>query len=285
MKTLAFMHRNDSRFAVGDFAPVLSVLSHYDFGNTISPFLLLDHLGPGRLQPNSSKKGVNEHPHRGFETVTLVFDGEVEHRDSTGNGGVIHAGDVQWMTAAKGILHEEFFSEAFRARGGRFEMVQLWVNLPAASKMSAPSYQGLTSSEIPVVKLGNEAGQVRVIAGEFQDVTGPAKTHTRIGMFDAQIAAGHEVVFDAAAGDTVIVFLRSGRLQFGVDEFLEEQGVAVMSCREADFALTAVEPSQCLVLIGEPLNEPINGHGPFVMNTYDEVLQAYEDIKHDRFLD
>lgn len=163
-------------------------------------------------------------------------------------------------------------------------MVQLWVNLPAASKMSAPSYQGLTSSEITVVKLGNEAGQVRVIAGKFHGVTGSAKTHSRIGMLDVQIAAGHEVVFGAAAGDTVIVFLRSGRLQFGADEFLEEQGVAVMSSREADFALTAVELSQCLVLIGEPLNEPINGHGPFVMNTYDEVLQAYEDIKHDRFL-
>lgn len=282
MKSLAFMHRNDTRFAVGDFSPVLSVFSHYELGNTISPFLLLDHIGPGRLQPSSRRKGVHEHPHRGFETVTIVYAGEVEHRDSTGSGGIIRAGDVQWMTAAGGILHEEFFSEAFTQRGGRFEMVQLWVNLPARNKMDAPAYQSLASADIPTQVLPDGAGSVRVIAGHFADAAGPARTHTRMNILDVQMRAGHEVVFATAVGDTALVFLRSGRLQFAPDEQLEVDGMAVMSSREADFAVTALEDSHALVLTGAPINEPINGHGPFVMNTYEEVLQAFEDLKQGR---
>jgi len=140
MKSLAFIHRNDTRFAIGDFYPALSVFSYQELGNTTSPFLLLDHLGPGRLEPKSNKKGVHEHPHRGFETVTFVFAGELEHQDSIGNGGVIGQGDVQWMTAASGIQHIEQFSPKFREQGGYFEMVQLWVNLPAKDKMSTPHY-------------------------------------------------------------------------------------------------------------------------------------------------
>ena len=283
MKSLAFMHRNDTRFAVGDFSPVLSVFSHYELGNTISPFLLLDHIGPGLLQPSSQRKGVHEHPHRGFETVTIVYAGEIEHRDSTGAGGIIRAGDVQWMTAAAGILHEEFFSDAFTQRGGRFELVQLWVNLPAASKMSAPGYQSLVSTAIPIIELPADGGSVRVIAGHFNETAGPARTHTRMSILDVQIRAGHEVTFKTEAGDTALVFLRSGSLQFLPDERLEADGLAVMSSRERDFVVTAIENSQLLVLIGEPLNEPINAHGPFVMNSYNEVLQGFEDLKGGRF--
>lgn len=298
MKSLAFMHRNDARGAVGDFSPVLSVFSHYDFGNTISPFLLLDHIGPGQLLPSSRRKGVNEHPHRGFETVTMVYAGEIEHQDSTGGGGVIETGDVQWMTAASGIVHRELFSEAFTQRGGRFEMVQLWVNLPAADKMGPAGYQSLTRATIPAVNLpdgsgtaggpagGSARGTVRVIAGQFNGISGPASTHTRMSVLDVELPAGQAATFDTEAGDTALVFLRSGRLQFTADAaqdgVLEEEGLAVMSSREAGFAVTALEDSQFLVLTGEPLNEPVNGHGPFVMNSYEEILQAYDDLKQGR---
>lgn len=160
LKTLAFLHRNDSRFAVGDFYPVLSIFSHYELGNTVSPFLLLDHLGPGVLKPTQLRKGVSDHPHRGFETVTLMFQGELEHRDSSGGGGIIAEGDVQWMTAASGVMHQEIFSEAFSRQGGAFEMLQLWVNLPAKDKMNPPRYQRLRAAHIPKIMLADDAGYV-----------------------------------------------------------------------------------------------------------------------------
>ncbi|MDZ4297173.1 MAG: pirin family protein [Moraxellaceae bacterium] len=283
MKTVAFIHRNDTRFAVGDFSPVLSVFSHYELGNTVSPFLLLDHIGPGKLRPSSRQKGVNAHPHRGFETVTLVYTGEIEHRDSSGGGGIIAAGDVQWMTAAKGIVHQEFFSEAFTQHGGRFEMIQLWVNLPAKDKMQDPHYQSITTRDIPVFELPNNGGKVRVIAGQFQDLLGPAQTYTPINVFDAQLSAGQNVTFNADAGHTALIFLRSGRLQLAENEVLEEEAMAVMSSREANIAVHALEDSQFIVLTGEPIQEPINAHGPFIMNTHDEIVQAYDDFKSGQF--
>lgn len=282
MKTLAFVQRNDAHFAVGDFAPVLSVFSYHDLGSTITPFLLLDHIGPGRLLPSTRSKGVNDHPHRGFETVTIVYEGEIEHRDSTGGGGIIRAGDVQWMTAAAGIVHRELFSDDFTQRGGRFEMVQLWINLPAADKMGAPGYQSLTRARIPSVELPGATGTVRVIAGQFEGVSGPARTHTRMNVLDVRLHAGHAASFSTRDGDTALVYLVSGRLQFGQDEPLEAQGLAVLSQQGADVTVTALENSRLLVLTGERINEPINGHGPFVMNSYDEILQAYDDVKNGR---
>ena len=284
MKTLAFIHRNDQRFAVGGFSPVLSVLSYYDLGSTVSPFLLLDHIGPGRLLPSYKRQGVNEHPHRGFETVTIVYAGEVEHQDSTGAGGVIRAGDVQWMTAASGIIHRELFSEDFTRHGGPFEMVQLWVNLPAADKMGPAGYQNLTGSAIPIVELSEGAGTVRVIAGDFNGIHGPVRTHTRINVLDVRIQAGQTASFDTEASDTAMIYLLSGRLQFGPDEFMDEQGLAILSQLGAGIRFTALENSRFLVLSGERIDEPINGHGPFVMNTYDEILQAYEDVKNGRLV-
>lgn len=285
MKSLAFIHRNDARFAVGDFYPVLSVFSHYELGSTVSPFLLLDHLGPGKLVPSSKLRGVNEHPHRGFETVTIVYAGELEHRDSSGGGGTIGTGDVQWMTAASGVMHQERFSEAFAKIGGSFEMIQLWVNLPAANKMDAARYQSLTNDSIPQRELADQAGTVRVIAGQFDGVVGPADTHTPMTMLDVVIHAGHEVVFPAKEGDTTLIYLRSGRVQFAADEeLLEEQGMAVMSSHGDSFKITALQQCKLLILTGEPIHEPVNGHGPFVMNTYDEILQAYDDIKTGQFI-
>lgn len=280
MKTLAFQHRNDTRFAVGDFSPVLSVFSYHELGSTVSPFLLLDHIGPGRLLPTARPGGVNAHPHRGFETVTLVFAGELAHRDSHGGGGLVGPGEVQWMTAASGIVHEERFSPAFSARGGPFEMIQLWINLPASHKMIPAAYQHLTVAQVPVVPLPG-GGQVRVVAGRFAQATGPAHTHTRMQLLDATLPAGQSLSVTTEPDDTALVYLRTGQLVVS-GETLDAQGLAVLSSREAGFTVTAREASQLLVLTGQPLDEPINGHGPFVMNTYDEILQAYEDVKAGR---
>ncbi|GAC1376617.1 MAG: pirin family protein [Aquirhabdus sp.] len=279
MKTLAFIHRNDTHFAVGDFSPVLSVFSHYELGNTISPFLLLDHIGPGNLQPLSQRKGVNDHPHRGFETVTIVYKGEIAHKDSKGGGGIVRAGDVQWMTAAAGIVHQEFFSEEFRAQGGAFEMIQLWVNLPAKDKLSTPGYQSLANADIPTIELPDSSGSVRVIAGQFNGISGLAKTHTRINILDVRMRAGKTAVFNAEAGDTALVYLVSGQLQFATEQ-MEASGLAVMSSNESDFSVETLGESHFLVLTGEPLNEPIFGRGPFIMNTFEEILQAFEDSKN-----
>ena len=290
MKTLAFIHRNDTRFAIGDFYPVLSVFSHYELGNTVSPFLLLDHLGPGILKPTNLRKGVSEHPHRGFETVTLIFSGELEHRDSTGGGGIVSAGDVQWMTAGSGVEHKEVFSEAFTKQGGYFEMVQLWVNLPAKDKMNPPRYQSLRKADIPVVELPNTTGILRVIAGAYLDENGevhqgPAKVHSPLNVLDIEIQAGQKVILPAGAGDTTLIYLRSVKAQFQPeDEMLEEQSLAVMSNLEQDFEITAIQQCKLLLLTGKPLQDPINGHRPFVMNTYDEILQAFDDIKNGTFI-
>jgi redox-sensitive bicupin YhaK (pirin superfamily) len=285
MKTLAFIHRNDTRFAIGDFYPVLSVFSHYELGNTVSPFLLLDHLGPGVLKPTNLRKGVSEHPHRGFETVTLIFAGELEHRDSSGGGGIVSTGDVQWMTAASGVEHKEVFSEVFSKTGGYFEMVQLWVNLPAKDKMNPPRYQSLRKANIPVIELLNSAGTVRVIAGHYQGQQGPAKTHSPLHVLDIEIQAGHKVRLPAGAGETTLVYLRTGKALFQAeDEIFEEQGLAVMSSLEQDLEITALQQCKLLLLTGKPLQEPINGHGPFVMNSYAEILEAYDDIKRGTFI-
>ncbi|MFW1940566.1 pirin family protein [Acinetobacter junii] len=284
MKSLAFIHRNDTRFAIGDFYPALSVFSYHELGNTTSPFLLLDHLGPGKLEPKSKKKGVNEHPHRGFETVTFVFSGELQHKDSTGGGGLIKRGDVQWMTAASGIQHIEQFSSEFRESGGPFEMVQLWVNLPAKDKMSAPRYQSLLNEDIPKIILDDQTSYIRVVAGELNQTTGIAKTFTAMNVFDIHLVKDQQITLPAAEGATTLIYLRKGKVQFSSDEeSLEEQAMAVMSSLGTGIQINALENCDLLFLSAQPLNEPINGQGPFVMNSYDEILQAYDDIKTGKF--
>lgn len=284
MKSLAFIHRNDTRFAIGDFYPALSVFSYHELGNTTSPFLLLDHLGPGKLEPKSKKKGVNEHPHRGFETVTFVFAGELQHKDSTGGGGLIKRGDVQWMTAASGIQHIEQFSSEFRESGGPFEMVQLWVNLPAKDKMSAPRYQSLLNEDIPKIILDDQTSYIRVVAGELNQTTGIAKTFTAMNVFDIHLVKDQQITLPAAEGTTTLIYLRKGKVQFSSDEeSLEEQAMAVMSSLGTGVQIKALENCDLLFLSAQPLNEPINGQGPFVMNSYDEILQAYDDIKTGKF--
>lgn len=285
MKTLAFIHRNDTRSAVGDFSPVISVFSHYEFGNTISPFLLLDHLGPGVLKPSFCQKGVSEHPHRGFETVTIMFKGELEHRDSSGGGGIIGAGDVQWMTAASGIMHKEVFSKAFSETGGAFEMLQLWVNLPAKDKMNPPKYQNLSADQIPKIILANDAGYVRVIAGEFAGQQGPAQVHSPMQVYDVYVKQGQKVDLPAQSGETTMLYLRSGRLNIeGSEDECVDHDMVMLSNLGEGVRLTAQRDCAFLYLSAQPLNEPLNGHGPFVMNTYDEILQAFDDIKTENFI-
>lgn len=289
MKKIAFIHEPSSTGPVGDFSPVTSVFSHYELGNTVSPFLLLDHLGPGTLQPTRLRKGVLEHPHRGFETITFVYKGEIEHRDSTGAGGVIQPGDVQWMTAASGVLHEEVFSEAFSKTGGSFELLQLWVNLPSKDKMNPARYQSLSKAMIPRLNLDNDHDNgsfLRVIAGEHLQQKGPALTHTPLQVIDGYFKAGQSHQFDAKEGETTLIYLRSGRMVFeGEDTLLDAQQMAVLTNQGEQVQLTAVQDTQFLYLSGAPLNEPLYGRGYFVMNTFQEVLQAYEDLKNNQFID
>ena len=283
MKKIAFIHEPDSSGAVGDFSPVTSVFSHYQLGNTISPFLLLDHLGPGQLQPTRLRKGVAEHPHRGFETVTIVYKGEIEHRDSTGEGGVIRQGDVQWMTAASGILHEEVFSQTFSEVGGSYEFLQLWVNLPTRDKMNPARYQSLSNDSIPVVKSQNSS--IRVIAGEYSNIQGPALTHTPMNVFDLDLKTGDSMILPAKDGDTTLLYVLRGRIEIAdSDDLVGSQHMAVMTNQGQDVELRVIQDTQLLYLSGQPLNEPLYARGYFVMNQFSEVMQAYEDLKNGTFI-
>ena len=267
---------------VGDGFPVRSLFSYGSLGTQLSPFLLLDYAGPQRFEPATTRRGVGVHPHRGFETVTIVYEGEVEHRDSTGSGGVIGPGDVQWMTAASGILHEEFHSEAFTHHGGQLEMVQLWVNLPARDKMNRPGYQSLLDAQIPSIPLPDGTGQVRVIAGEFDGHKGPASTHTPINLWDIRLAQGASCTLRLPSGHTSAVVVLRGAVQVG-GQPLHQAQMAHLDRSGDELELKADTDAVLLLLGGEPIDEPIAGHGPFVMNTQAEIHQAFEDLESGRF--
>lgn len=268
---------------VGDGFPVRTILSHHRQGEHVSPFLMLDYAGPAKFEPTERRRGVGEHPHRGFETVTVVYDGEVEHRDSTGAGGVIGPGDVQWMTAAAGILHEEFHSEAFARKGGAFEMVQLWVNLSAKDKMAKPGYQTILKADIPTVDLPHDAGALRVIAGAYAGKTGPARTFTDLNVWDAQAKAGKSVLLDIPEGHTLSVLVLAGVIQIDGKEIVREAQMAVLAREGGAIRIEANSDAKILVLTGEPIDEPVASHGPFVMNSEAEIRQAFDDFRSGRF--
>jgi len=268
---------------VGDGFPVRSMFSYDSHGRHLSPFLLLDHAGPAQFAPAVKPRGVGQHPHRGFETVTIVYQGEVDHRDSTGAGGHIGPGDVQWMTAAGGILHEEFHSEAFTRQGGALEMVQLWVNLPARDKMSQPGYQTLMNRDIPVVGLPGNAGQVRVIAGEFNGRRGPARTHTPMDVWDVRLRQQGTATFDLPEGRTLALAVLHGTVQINGGEIVREGQLAHLTREGARVQIEANNDVTLLLLSGEPIDEPIVGYGPFVMNSQAEIRQAIDDFNHGRF--
>lgn len=268
---------------VGNGFPVRSLFSYGDHGRALSPFLLLDHAGPHQFTPTTGRRGVGTHPHRGFETVTIVYDGEVAHRDSTGAGGTIGPGDVQWMTAASGILHEEYHSEAYAAQGGAFEMVQLWVNLPAKDKLSAPGYQTLLNADIPRVALPDGAGSVRVIAGDFAAAHGPARTFTPINVWDVRLNAGASTQLQAQPGHTLALVVLHGTVMVNGQDVVRA-GQLVHMDRAGDVVqLEANNEVTLLWLSGEPIDEPVVGHGPFVMNTEAEIDQALDDFRSGRF--
>ncbi len=283
MKKISGLYSAPRPHWVGDGFPVRSLFSYNTHGRQLSPFLLLDHAGPAEFAPASTPRGVGQHPHRGFETVTIVYDGEVAHRDSTGAGGGIGPGDVQWMTAASGILHEEFHSEAFTRRGGRLEMVQLWVNLPASDKMAAPGYQNITNADIPVVPLAGEAGTVRVIAGEFGGQRGPARTHTPMDVWDLRLTRDRHATLDFAEGHTVAMVVLRGTVLFNGSQVAREGQMVLFDRSAGQVELEANADATVLVLAGEPIDEPIAGYGPFVMNTQEELAQAMDDFRSGRF--
>ncbi|OZI29143.1 quercetin 2,3-dioxygenase [Bordetella genomosp. 1] len=268
---------------VGDGFPVRSLFSYQTLGRQLSPFLLLDYAGPARFEPSGAPRGVGVHPHRGFETVTIVYDGEVAHRDSTGEGGTIGPGDVQWMTAASGILHEEFHSPEFTRRGGALEMVQLWVNLPARDKRAVPGYQSITSDQIARVTLPDNAGSVRVIAGELDGTAGAARTFTPVNVWDARLNAGGLARLPVPAGHNAAVVVLRGTVLLNREHVLRDAQVAVLAPEAEGIELEANNDALVLILSGEPIDEPIVGHGPFVMNTQQEIVEALRDFNEGRF--
>ena len=280
-KRLLSVEQAPPRHWVGDGFPVRSMFS-YDSAPSLSPFLLLDYAAPADFRPALVPRGVAEHPHRGFETVTVVYQGEVEHRDSTGNKGRIGPGDVQWMTAASGIVHEEMHSREFTAKGGTMEMVQLWVNLPAKLKTSPPGYQDIVSPQTPVVPLAGDAGTVRVIAGRFGAARGPARTFTPIDLWDMRLQKGKTAKFRVPEGHAAaLLFLRGGGLVNGADA-ADEGDLAVLDRHGEDVSIEAGADSTVLLLSGAPIDEPVVGYGPFVMNTEAEIRRAMEDYRSGR---
>jgi redox-sensitive bicupin YhaK (pirin superfamily) len=268
---------------VGDGFPVRSMLSHGAEGQHISPFILLDYAGPTTFTPTTERRGVGQHPHKGFETVTIVYEGEVEHRDWTGAGGVIGPGDVQWMTAGNGILHEEYHSAAFAKKGGNFEMVQLWVNLPAKDKSAKPGYQNLLAAHIPAVDLPNNAGTLRVIAGSFDGAKGPARTFTPINIWDVRLARGKTAKLDVPECHTLSVLVLAGTIEIDGRIIAHEAQTVILGRDGGGISIEANGDAKLLVLTGEPIDEPVVAHGPFVMNTVGEIKQAMLDFQSGKF--
>nr|WP_223671079.1 pirin family protein [Kangiella shandongensis] len=282
MKRITGIYRAPAGHWVGDGFPVRSLFAYNNKGQQISPFLLLDHAGPSNFDASKTPRGVGEHPHRGFETVTIVYQGEVSHRDSTGKGGTIYPGDVQWMTAGSGILHDEFHSKAFSERGGMMEMAQLWVNLPKEHKMTEPGYQAIKADDIPKLKL--EGGLLRVIAGEYQSTKGPANTFSPINVWDLVMAEGSEQSLTVPEGWNTIVVVLKGAVDINGQKAALEDTV-IFDSADTEISIKAEEETTLLILNGEPLNEPIVGAGPFVMNSEEEIVQAFNDFKAGKFGD
>jgi redox-sensitive bicupin YhaK (pirin superfamily) len=282
MKTVSFIQRNAGGHWVGDGFPVRNMFSYNDRPERFSPFLMLDYGGPTRFEPTTKQRGVGQHPHRGFETVTIVYDGEVSHRDSSGGGGTIGPGEVQWMTAASGIVHEEYHGDRLAKEGGPFEMVQLWVNLPARDKMAAPGYQGIARDQIPEVDLPDGAGVARIIAGELNGTPGPARTFTPMQVWDLRLKAGHTVTLPAAEGHTTAPLVLRGRMRLADGQEVGAAQMPVFNREGQGVRFEVLEDATVLWLTGEPIDEPVVGYGPFVMNTEAEIHQAFADFQSGR---
>jgi quercetin 2,3-dioxygenase len=279
------------RHWVGDGFHVHSMFSYNQDAHLYSPFLMLDYGAPYRCEPRdvangATPRGVGSHPHRGFETVTIAYSGEVAHRDSSGGGGIIGEGDVQWMTAGSGLVHDEFHSSAFSLAGGEMHMVQLWVNLPAKDKMTKPGYQAITQAAIPQAILdvaSTRAGSVRLIAGERGGVRGAATTFTPMNVWDVRIEAGKTISLPQPEGWTTLLLVQSGAVTVNGSKAAGAAQLVMLSRNGTDVDITASEDTQLLLLAGEPINEPVFGYGPFVMNTQAEIVQAFNDFNAGKF--
>ncbi len=285
MKKVANVYTAPAKHWVGNGFHVQSMFTYNDTDKNLDPFLMMDYNPPRHFDGGrkSDFRGVGEHPHRGFETVTIAYQGEVAHADSYGGGGVIGTGDVQWMTAGSGVMHEEFHSERFSKEGGMFEMVQLWVNLPKAHKMTTPKYQAIKSTEIPVVQLDDNAGIARIIAGELASISGAASTFTPINMWDVVMNAGKTHTFAVPESHNLIILVLDGTVQINGEEIARRGELVTFERGGADVQIEANNEAKLLILTGEPINEPIVGYGPFVMNTEAEIVQAMRDVQSGKF--
>ena len=273
------VYQPGSQHVVGDGFHVRNLFPSNDLDRELSPFIMLDYAGPTFYPATDTPRGVGEHPHRGFETVTIVYQGIVAHRDSAGNSGVIGPGDVQWMTAASGIVHEELHKRDWAKRGGTLQAIQLWVNLPRASKMSAPGYQTIVNDQIPVVELEDGAGSLRVIAGSVGGGKGPAKTVTPIELYDLRLRAGHSLPLQIPNGYNVGLLILSGQASVEGSHRLSEAELAVFVSTGEPVAIVAEEDATILVMAGEAIHEPVARYGPFVMNSKAELVQAVNDYQ------
>ncbi|MBK0057080.1 pirin family protein [Pseudomonas sp. S44] len=283
MKKILGIHRSPHAHWVGDGFPVRSLFTYDQLARHISPFLMLDYAGPHTFPPTNARRGVGQHPHRGFETVTIVYQGELQHRDSTGAGGLIGPGDVQWMTAANGIIHEEFHSPAFARSGGVLEMVQLWVNLPARDKLTPAGYQTLLDAEIPRVALGEGIGSLRVIAGDYRGHRGPARTFTSMDVWDVRLQAGATLHLPIALGRNAALVALRGSIRVNDQQDVSPASLVLLERDGEHAGVTALEDATLLLLSGEPIDEPIVGYGPFVMNSQAQIAEAFDDFHAGRF--
>jgi len=249
----------------------------------MDPFIMLDYNSTYKFPPSNKPKGVGVHPHRGFETVTIAYKGKVAHHDSSGGGGIIGEGDVQWMTAASGVLHKEYHEEEWSKKGGDFQMVQLWVNLPKKDKMSMPKYQAIKNKDINLVELDNLAGAIEVIAGSYKGVKGSASTFTPMHMFNAKLNKGGKANFEFPANYNTVLLVLEGSIVVNGKQETPTDHLALMANDGEAFEIEATNEAIVLILSGEPINEPIAAHGPFVMNTREELIEAFEDYNNGKF--
>ena len=277
LKSIAEIIAAPSPHWVGDGFFVYPLFADHAFQASISPFLMLDWAAPRKFDPSKKPPGVGVHPHKGFETITIVYDGEIEHRDSAGNSGVIGQGDVQWMTAGRGILHEEFHSKNASQRGGVVSMAQLWVNLRAQDKAADPGYQDIRNSDIP--RIAFDKGELRIIAGEHKGVKGPARTFTRVNVWDLRLEAGGRVSLPLTPGDPAMLPVFSGRVKINGETIVDGAHMALFGRDGGEIIVEAQETSQLLLLSGEPIDEPIAAYGPFVMNHQNEIRQAMDEFR------
>ena len=283
-KSILQIYQGTSPHMVGDgfrVANYIPGINNYT-GNELSPFIMLDYNAPHYFSPSNKKRGVGEHPHRGFETVSIAYEGEIEHRDSAGGGGIIYAGDIQWMTAAGGLMHDEFQTENFTKNGGTQHFIQLWINLPSKHKMDKPHYQAISKKDIATYTI-DENNYIRVMAGKFKDILGSAKTYTPINMFDIRLTQGQEISFDSPINHNSMLLVTKGAAQINNDTKINHMDFVVFKKDGETITIKAIEDVMLFYISGEPINEPLARYGPFVMNTREEIIQAIDDVNSGKF--